>query len=147
MNYKDYAPNWLTEIRPLILRRAGGTGENPALEASCEWCHVKNYLEGKRDRDGNFVSKKQIERMADGTRLKKFGTTTPKLFKIIITIAHLNHIKEDNRPENLAALCQRCHLNYDRPRHVEKRQANLALRKAAKEKEQRNAAGEQSLYE
>ena len=34
--------------------------------------------------------------------------------KVILTVAHLNHIISDNRPENLKALCQRCHLNHDR---------------------------------
>jgi hypothetical protein len=32
---------------------------------------------------------------------------------VVLTIAHLNHIPEDVRPENLKALCQRCHLTYD----------------------------------
>lgn len=34
--------------------------------------------------------------------------------KVILTVAHLNHTPEDCRDENLAALCQRCHLTYDR---------------------------------
>lgn len=33
--------------------------------------------------------------------------------KVVLTIAHLNHIPEDCRPENLKAWCQRCHLTYD----------------------------------
>jgi 5-methylcytosine-specific restriction endonuclease McrA len=37
---------------------------------------------------------------------------------VILTVAHLNHEPMDCRPENLRALCQRCHLNYDRPRHI-----------------------------
>lgn len=146
MDYKQYAPNWLTEIRPSILRRAGGTGGNPAKDARCEWCGIQNYIVGKRDFDGVFVGKTDIEKMEDGAKLSRFGSTTPKLFKIVITIAHLNHTKEDNRPENLAALCQKCHLNYDRHRHIAKRKANLALKKAAKEKAERNANGEQFLY-
>lgn len=46
--------------------------------------------------------------------------------KVVLTCAHLGITKPDGtpgdkadkmdcRPENLAALCQRCHLNYDRP--------------------------------
>ena len=34
--------------------------------------------------------------------------------KVILTVAHLNHDISDNRPENLMALCQRCHLNHDK---------------------------------
>jgi hypothetical protein len=50
---------------------------------------------------------------------------------VILTTAHLDHDPEntpsieeikagDPRGERLKALCQRCHLNYDRPRHLEK---------------------------
>jgi len=50
---------------------------------------------------------------------------------IVLTIAHLNHIKEDCRDENLQALCQKCHLNYDLKRHI-------ANRKYGKRKDQLN---------
>lgn len=50
--------------------------------------------------------------------------------KVILTVAHLGaphpdgrpgdkHDKLDCRAENLAALCQRCHLNFDRDEHRE----------------------------
>lgn len=35
--------------------------------------------------------------------------------KVVLTIAHLNHVPSDCRDENLAALCQKCHNNYDAP--------------------------------
>jgi 5-methylcytosine-specific restriction endonuclease McrA len=38
--------------------------------------------------------------------------------KVILTVAHLNHTPMDCRDENLKALCQRCHLNYDREHHL-----------------------------
>jgi len=38
---------------------------------------------------------------------------------VVLTVAHLNHQPEDVRPENLRALCQRCHLAYDRDHHRE----------------------------
>ena len=37
--------------------------------------------------------------------------------KIVLTVAHLNHQPEDCRPENLKAMCQRCHLRYDHDHH------------------------------
>ena len=40
---------------------------------------------------------------------------------VILTVAHLNHFPEDNRDENLRALCQGCHLHYDREHHAETR--------------------------
>ena len=48
---------------------------------------------------------------------------------VVLTVAHLNHTPEDVRPENLAALCQRCHLNYDRQRHIAKARRNRRLRR------------------
>lgn len=41
--------------------------------------------------------------------------------KVILTVAHLNHIKEDCREENLKALCQRCHLWLDKDIHIANR--------------------------
>ncbi len=49
--------------------------------------------------------------------------------KVVLTVAHLGTTYPDGRPgdvydkmdvrdENLAALCQRCHLNYDRAEHI-----------------------------
>jgi hypothetical protein len=39
--------------------------------------------------------------------------------KVILTVAHLNHTPSDCRPENLKAMCQRCHLRYDVDHHRE----------------------------
>ncbi len=42
---------------------------------------------------------------------------------IVLTVAHLNHVAGDDRDENLLALCQWCHLNYDKLHHKETRSA------------------------
>lgn len=41
---------------------------------------------------------------------------------VVLTIAHLDHDHENSNvaDERLVALCQRCHLQYDRPRHLER---------------------------
>jgi hypothetical protein len=39
--------------------------------------------------------------------------------KVVLTIAHLDHIPENCEPENLRAWCQRCHLVYDAKHHAE----------------------------
>lgn len=41
--------------------------------------------------------------------------------KIMLTVAHLNHTPMDCRPENLKAMCQRCHLRYDSAMKAERR--------------------------
>ena len=38
-----------------------------------------------------------------------------------LTVAHMNHIPEDCRPENLRALCAPCHLRYDASHHAQTR--------------------------
>lgn len=50
--------------------------------------------------------------------------------KIILTVAHLNHIESDCRDENLKAMCQRCHLRYDSKHH--QRNARETRRKKLK---------------
>ena len=94
IDYKEYPKNWFTEIRPAVLRRAGevrGADNKIIIEARCEQCDVENHSVRK------------------GTR-------------IALTIAHLDHDKENHEVnyDRLAAWCQRCHLAYDLPRHMEK---------------------------
>ena len=38
---------------------------------------------------------------------------------IIMTVAHLDHTPENCGDNNLKAMCQRCHLRYDREHHAE----------------------------
>jgi hypothetical protein len=49
--------------------------------------------------------------------------------KIVLTTAHLNHTPEDCRPENLKAMCQRCHLRYDQELHLRVMRDNREARR------------------
>lgn len=40
---------------------------------------------------------------------------------VILTVAHLDRDRTNNRFSNLLAMCQRCHLNYDRKDHIRNR--------------------------
>jgi 5-methylcytosine-specific restriction endonuclease McrA len=42
--------------------------------------------------------------------------------KVVLTVAHLNHNPGDNRDQNLAALCQKCHNSYDAPTRTMKKE-------------------------
>ena len=44
--------------------------------------------------------------------------------RVVLACAHLNHDPTDNRPRNLAALCQRCHMRHDAPEHRRRRWLN-----------------------
>ena len=48
--------------------------------------------------------------------------------RVVLTVAHLNHQPEDCTDDNLKAMCQRCHLRYDRAHH----QRNAAHTRRAK---------------
>lgn len=50
--------------------------------------------------------------IAQGT-IREWGS------KVVLTVMHLNHDTTDNRPENLQAACQKCHLAYDVSLHVQ----------------------------
>ncbi len=49
--------------------------------------------------------------------------------RVILTIAHLDHDPENwqVKDERLRALCQRCHLGYDRKHRQEQRKLNKCL--------------------
>jgi hypothetical protein len=38
---------------------------------------------------------------------------------VVLTVAHLDHVPENCGDENLKAMCQGCHLHYDREHHAE----------------------------
>ncbi len=38
--------------------------------------------------------------------------------RVVLTVAHLDHNPQNNDPDNLAALCQKCHLAYDQQEHL-----------------------------
>jgi hypothetical protein len=102
--YTHYPDNW-KEIS-LAIRK-------DRAKWACEWCGALN---------GALISPARAAR-------------------VVLTVAHLGvpypdgrpgdkHDKSDCRPENLAALCQRCHLNFDRADH-------LARAKATRERKRR----------
>ncbi len=49
--------------------------------------------------------------------------------KVVLTVAHMDHDKANNDPANLRALCQRCHLAWDRDHHMSNARRTLAERK------------------
>lgn len=58
---------------------------------------------------------------------------------VVLTVAHLDHTPENCDPANLRAMCQGCHLHYDRDHHAETRSTTRTLSRAA--------AGELTLWE
>jgi len=117
LDYNHYPPNWKTEIRPAILARA---------ENRCEHCKIANgnivirgTFEGKdcyQDMDGTIWSDK--ERVKIGEDYLGEVHPTNSIIRIVLTIAHLDHDTTNNSYDNLKAMCQKCHLNYDKVHHA-----------------------------
>ena len=49
------------------------------------------------------------------------GDAGPTGWPVVLTVAHLDHTPENCDPANLKAMCQGCHLHYDRGHHAETR--------------------------
>lgn len=47
---------------------------------------------------------------------------------VVLTVAHLDHTPENCDYKNLRAMCQRCHLRYDRGHHADTRRSRKAIR-------------------
>ncbi len=105
IDYKKYPVNWKDTIRPAILKRE---------QYKCKFCHINHRAVGYRDDKGTFIEcDSHMEWWAC-----KVGK---KVFVIYLTIAHLDQDRTNNDYSNLAALCQKCHLNHDRPTNQVKR--------------------------
>lgn len=109
INYKLYPPDWFDVIRPAILKR-----ENYA----CKFCRIGNRKIGYRTASGEFVECDEF--MQNWAKQQGF-----KVFKIVLTIAHLDQDITNNDYENLAALCQQCHNRLDAPFRAFRRSKNF----------------------
>ncbi|MFN0108522.1 MAG: hypothetical protein ACKVZH_06675 [Blastocatellia bacterium] len=114
MNRKLYPKNW-REISSFIrFERAKG---------KCEECGAPHN--GLRDGAQYF----------DESFAESFPHLAEEMTRIVLTTAHLGIDKPDGtpgdrsdtmdcRPENLKALCQRCHLAFDRSDNINRRRIN-----------------------
>lgn len=104
-DYKEYHPEWKSKIRPDILER-----DNHC----CKFCGVKNnsiiHRYGKGVDDWRY--------WPEGMESEAWSLDGLKSIKVVLTIAHLDHDKKNNDYENLAALCQKCHLGIDLKHHM-----------------------------
>jgi len=148
MDMSRYPPNW-KQISRERRERAGW---------KCEWCRVPNavWVYRKRGTRDYLVCVNDEVHTPDGSpiRLSELpdGYDYDHPTKIVLSVAHLGvdypdgrpgnkHDKMDCRDENLAALCQRCHLLYDIQEHLENRKKTLICKKH----NARVAAGQRSL--
>ncbi len=94
-NRDRYPSNWREISEQIRVERAGGRCE---CEGEC----------GRGTHDGRCPN------MQGGAA---YGTGSI----VILTTAHLDHQPENCADDNLRAMCQGCHLHYDRKHHAESR--------------------------
>lgn len=123
MDRSKYPKDWPQISRRIRFERAQGR---------CEWCDVPNYA--LRDNESLiWVEASDVDQHGEPSFDLEAATM------IILTVAHLGVDKPDGTPgdkrdtmdcreDNLAALCQRCHLNFDRADHVQNRMRNRRAR-------------------
>lgn len=118
MDRKKYPKNWREISNYIRFERAKG---------KCEKCGAPHN--GWRDGDQWF----------EPDFAESFPHMTEDMTRIILTTAHLGIAKPDGTPgnradtmdcreENLKALCQRCHLAFDRSDNINRRRANRRAR-------------------
>lgn len=110
IDYALYPPDW-KEISKRIRERE---------EQKCKWCGAANGQWIQRLRSNPFEWMPAAE-----SRLSDWCEP----IKVVLTVAHLNHTPMDCRDDNLAALCQRCHLRYDHEHHMKNGAATRARKK------------------
>jgi 5-methylcytosine-specific restriction endonuclease McrA len=130
-NLALYPANWKSEIRPRILERDGHR---------CKFCGVPNHTTICRVVIAGVLAwADPVKRgvwysAADGSLLYSgfaIGEEEGRHTRIVLTIAHLHDPDPSNcDDENLAALCQRCHLRHDAPMHREHRAATHRAKRA-----------------
>jgi hypothetical protein len=115
IDYKEYHPKWSLISRLIRFFRAGN---------KCEQCGIMNGSIVKRMRNGFWRRPCATEWDMIHSRIKYSHTSMSESLKyhgftkIILTVAHLDHDKTNNRFWNLKALCQKCHLGHDIKHHV-----------------------------
>jgi hypothetical protein len=70
--------------------------------------------EGRCECDGRCGRGTHTGRCPNRHRQPAYGTGS----EVILTVAHLDHTPENCDPSNLLAMCNGCHLHYDRDHHA-----------------------------
>lgn len=116
-NRKRYPTDWKS-ISAGIRERAENRCEgSPAFPD----CRAPNRTLGYW-RNSEFVPMPRSLRDAGATKGSEIACsdgTTIRIIEIVLTVAHLDHTPENCCPDNLRAMCQRCHLNYDKEHHAQ----------------------------
>jgi len=141
MDRKLYPADWEVISRRIRHERAGD---------KCEQCAVPN---GARIIRSEVHPARFVIMRPEGDAWALDGTTRErdlpdvddyahgKVVTVVLTVAHLDHNPANNDDANLRALCQRCHLIYDKHQHAE----NARKTRASKIAQALQAAGQETF--
>jgi hypothetical protein len=108
-----YPLNWKAISDRIRFERAGGQCE---CAGECGANHYRRVQE-VQCRDG-----RPGVQYGDRRCTSFHGRSSPQTgSKVVLTVAHLDHDPTNCSDDNLRAMCQRCHLTYDRDHHAETR--------------------------
>lgn len=127
VDWSRYPKDWKVHVERIRVRS----------KDQCEWCQAPNHTWIMR-----LPGTRHWRPAPEGLLVDAMVEDGWKLVRVILTTAHLGtahpdgtpgnkHDKMDNRDENLAHLCQRCHLLYDLDDHVK----NAAVTRRRKKQE------------
>ena len=109
-NRNRYPDNW-KEISAYI--------RNTRANNKCEVCGLVNHEVIKRYSDGSYRKPSAVEWDMIHSRIKNSHSNMTESLKyhgftkVILTVAHLDHSPENCDENNLKAMCQKCHNQYD----------------------------------
>lgn len=125
----------------------------------CKWCGVKNgqwvlrdakgepeliWNAGWRDpQDGHIQVWWENEEGDICSDTDSYLSTERHPIKIVLTVAHIDHDSTHNTDDNLAALCQQCHLRHDAKQHA----ANAKITRGQKQRAAHAQAGQIELFD
>ncbi len=119
-----YPIDWPQLSATIRFRRAKGR---------CEECGRPHGRQVRHLGDGRWWDEeKQTWRDGRGRAVRHVvvDADVPRITKVFLATAHLDHDPTNNHFKNLKALCQRCHMLHDREEHRRRRWLTLRMRKA-----------------
>jgi hypothetical protein len=128
-----YPIDWRELSAVIRFGRAKGRCEHCRRPHGRDVLHLGNGVwwdeDASRWRDGRGRGVRLLPAPDDLSRAQPgfVGIAPPSQFRVtrvVLATAHLNHDPGDNRPCNLAALCQRCHMRHDASEHRRRRWLN-----------------------
>lgn len=100
----------------------------------CESCGRPHHSRIRQLDDGRWLDEKlgywrdDQGREAETPDIVEYARLSEK--RVFLAAAHLDHNPGNSAPENLKALCQRCHLNHDRREHQRRIRLRVLMRRA-----------------